>query len=162
MRRRAPDVLRVALAGLRRHAVLLAGTAHAQALARLERFFDVEVAASADLLDGAGLRARLAGKSALMATQTAGIDASLLAALPLLQAVCKMGPSHADVDLAACTRAGVMATNTPDLGDDDAARSQMTLVAAENLIAVFGFGRAAGHPQNLLNTDLRCMLGCCC
>jgi lactate dehydrogenase-like 2-hydroxyacid dehydrogenase len=154
--------VRVALASLPRHPVLFAGTAQAQVLARLERFFEVEVAAGADLLDRAVLRARVAGKSALMATQTAGIDASLLAALPHLRAVCKTGPSHADIDLAACTRAGVMATNTPDLGDDAEARSRMMLVAAENLIAVFGFGRAAGHPQNLLNTDLRCMLGCCC
>jgi hypothetical protein len=81
--------------------------------------------------------------------------------LPHLKAVCRIGPSHSGIDLAACTRAGVIATNTGDLGRDESARRQMALVAADNLIAAFGFGRAGGHPANLLNTDLHCTLGCC-
>ena len=151
----------LSLAGLRKHPVLLAGAAYPELLARLERFFDVELADDAGLLDSAVLRARLAGKSALIAPQTAVIDASLLAALPHLKAVCRIGASHDEIDLAACTRAGVIATNTANLCLDEAARRRMTIAAADNLIAAFGFGRAAGHPANLLNTELRCTLGCC-
>ena len=151
----------LSLAGLRKHPVLLAGAAYPELLARLERFFDVELADDAGLLDSAVLRARLAGKSALIAPQTAVIDASLLAALPHLKAVCRIGTSHDAIDLAACTRAGVIATNTANLGLDESARQRMTIAAADNLIAAFGFGRAAGHPANLLNTELRCTLGCC-
>lgn len=148
-------------AGQRRHRVLLAESVCAEVLARLDVFFEVEQADNSDVLDRATLAARLAGKSALIATRTARIDSGLLASLPHLKAVCMVGPLHADVDLEACTRAGVMATNTPGLGVDETARRQMSLAAAENLIAAFGFGRAAGHPKNLLNTELRCMLGCC-
>lgn len=153
--------MRLTLAGLRRHPVLLAGTAYPEALVHLGRFFEVEVIDSEEARERAALGMRLAGKSALITTQTARMDAAMLAALPHLKAVCKIGPSHADIDLDACTRAGVMATNTADLGDDEPAQRQMTLAAADNLIAAFGFGRVAGHPQNLLNTELRCMLGCC-
>jgi lactate dehydrogenase-like 2-hydroxyacid dehydrogenase len=151
----------LSLAGLRKHPVLLAGANYPELLARLERFFDVEVAAGEDLLDAAVLRTRLAGKSALIATQTAVVDAALLAVLPHLKAVCRIGPSDDGIDLAACTRAGVIATNTADLGSDEAARRRMALLAADNLIAAFGFGRGGGHPDNLLNIELRCTLGCC-
>ena len=130
-------------------------------LARLDPFFEVELAGNVDFADRDVLRACLANKSALVDAQVVAIDAALLAALPHLKAVCRIGSSHAGIDLAACTRAGVIATNTADLGSDDAARRAMALSAADNLIAAFGFGRAAGHPKNLLNTELRCMLGCC-
>jgi phosphoglycerate dehydrogenase-like enzyme len=150
---------RLALAGLRRHPVLLCGPAHPDALARLAQFFDIEVESAP--LDRAALKSRLHGKAALLAGATGGVDSAMLCGLPYLKAVCKMNALHDDLDLEACTRAGVMATNTPDLGDDDDARRRMALVAVENLIAAFGFGRIGGHPKNLLNADLRCILGCC-
>jgi hypothetical protein len=37
----------------------------------------------------------------------------------------------------------------------------MTRIAADNLIAALGFGRDAGHPRNLPNPELHCVLGCC-
>src|SRR4051812_20880580 len=138
----------LSLAGLRKHPVLLAGVAYPELLANLERFFDVELADDADLLDAALLRARLAGKSALITTQSALIDAPLLALLPYLKAVCRIGPSQDGIDLAACTLAGVIATNTADLGSDEAAHRRMALAAGDNLIAAFGFGRDGGHPAN--------------
>jgi lactate dehydrogenase-like 2-hydroxyacid dehydrogenase len=150
---------RFSLAGVRRHPVLLCGAPPREMLARLEPFFEIETEGMP--LDAAALKARLAGKAALLATGTAGVDAVLLAGLPYLRAVCKMAPAHDDIDLEACTRAGVMATNTPDLGEGDDAARRMALAAADNLVAAFGFGRIGGHPANLLNTDLRCMLGCC-
>ncbi len=151
--------MQLALAGLRRHPVLWCGAIDARALERIEQFFEIEI--EGGLLDRAALKARLAGKAALLAAATAGIDATVLTGLPYLKAVCKCVPAHDDIDLDACTRAGVMATNTPDLGVGDEARRQMAMIAVENLIAAFGFGRIGGHPQNLLNTELRCILGCC-
>ena len=147
------------LVGLRRHPVLLCRAMHGDTLARLEQFFETDQEHAP--MNQAQLKARLAGKAALLAPMTAGVDARLLAGLPYLRAVCKMGPAHDDLDLDACTRAGVMATNTPDLGADEAGRREMDAIAVENLIAAFGFGRIGGHPKNLLNIDLRCMLGCC-
>ncbi len=150
---------RLALAGLRRHPVLLCGPAYPEAVARLAQFFDIEIADGP--LDRAALKSRLHDKAALISVGTAGVDWGLLSGLPYLKAVCKMDAAYDDLDLDACTRAGVMATNTPDFGDGDEARRRMALAAVENLIAAFGFGRIGGHPANLLNTDLRCMLGCC-
>jgi lactate dehydrogenase-like 2-hydroxyacid dehydrogenase len=153
--------VRLSLAGFRRHRVLLTDVAYPELLSRLDPFFEVELAGDVDLGNRDVLRACLAGKSALVDSHALAIDAPLLASLPHLKAACRIGSSHAGIDLEACTRAGVIATNTSDLGSDDTARRKMALAAADNLIAAFGFGRAAGHPKNLLNTELRCMLGCC-
>lgn len=153
--------VRLSLAGLRRHPVLVVATAFPELLARLAPFFDVEFDDGIDGADREALRMRLAGKSALIDSRALPIDAALLAWLPHLTAICRIGPSDAALDVEACTRRRVIVTNTPDLGADEAARRQMALVAAENAIAAFGFGRDAGHPKNLLNPELRCVLGCC-
>jgi gluconate 2-dehydrogenase len=118
------------------------------------------VAPDVDLSDHDVLRRCLAGKSALVDAGALAIDAPLLAALPHLKAICRIGAAESGIDLAACTRAGVIVTNTPDLGIDEAAWRAMALTATDNLIAAFGFGRD-GHPRNLLNVELRCVLGCC-
>src|SRR5450631_4236868 len=107
--------MRLALDGLQRHPVLLAGPAYPEVLAALQPFFDVEVVAEADIVDPAMLATLLAGKSALMTTCTVRVDAAMLAKHPHLHAVCKMGPLHADIDLEACSRSGVMATDTPEM-----------------------------------------------
>lgn len=147
------------LAGLRRHPVLLAAPACPALIERLSTFFEVE---QADPAPGqAALLRRLEGKSGLLAMPEAGIDAHLLAHLPHLRAVCRIGAGSAGIDLEACTRAGVIATDTPALGESATARQAMAMIAADNLIAAFGFGRIGGHPPNLLNTELRCILGCC-
>jgi len=150
----------LSLVGFRRHPILLTGAADSELLSRLEPFFEVEVAGDVDLTRDDVLRARLAGKSALVDARALAIDAPLLASLPHLKAVCRIGSCEAGVDLAACTRAGVIVTNTPDCGSGEPARRTMTRIAADNVIAAFGFGRD-GHPRNLLNTELRCALGCC-
>jgi lactate dehydrogenase-like 2-hydroxyacid dehydrogenase len=135
------------------------GDADPDALERLEKFFELETVN--EPLDSDALKWRLAQKAALLAAAPAKVNGRLLSGLPYLRAVCKTGPHHEDIDLDACTRAGIMATNTPDLGDGDIARHDMHMIAADNLIAAFGFGRIGGHPKNLLNDELRCMLGCC-
>lgn len=150
---------RVTLAGLRRHPVLVYGAADPAALTRLAQFFEIETEGAA--LDRDTLKARLSDKAALLAASPAGVDAGMLAGLPYLRAVCRTGVGHENIDLEACTRAGVMATNTPDLGAGEAAQRAMDMIAVNNLIAAFGFGRIGGHPENLLNVELRCMLGCC-
>lgn len=152
--------MHLSLAGFRRHPVLLNGIAYPELLARLEPFFEVEVAGDCDLMGRDVLHGRLAGKSALVDAHALAIDAPLLAALPHLKAVCRIGPCETGIDLDACTRAGVIVTNTPDGGSGEPAQCTMARIAADNLIAAFGFGRD-GHPRNLVNTELRCVLGCC-
>ncbi len=150
---------RVSLAGMRRHSVLFLGCAEPAILAALERFFAVQC------LDGNGerfaLREHLADKAALISAKTLVIDATDLHAAPMLRAICSIVPGATGIDLAACTRAGVMVTDVPQRGHDATSRLTMSLIAVDNLIAAFGFGRLGGHPKRLLNTELRCLLGCC-
>jgi lactate dehydrogenase-like 2-hydroxyacid dehydrogenase len=153
--------MRLSLAGFRHHPVLVAGPAFDDLLARLAPFFDVDVADDVDPTDREVLQRRLAGKSGLLDARRLPIDAALLASMPQLRAVCRIGAADEGIDLAACTRASVIVTDTPRLGDDGDARRRMALIGAENLIAAFGFGRHAGHPANMLNTELRCTMGCC-
>ncbi len=153
-------VTRLSLAGLAHHRVLLAGPSFPELLERLAPFFDVEVADDVDSSSRGAVRARLARKSALLDACGIAIDEDLLSTLPHLKAICRIGASAAGLDLDACTRAGIIVANTFDSASDEAARD-MSLTAADNLIAAFGFGRHAGHPKNMLNPELRCMLGCC-
>lgn len=102
---------RLSLAGLHRHSVLLTGAPFPELLARLARFFAVDLAGDAHVSDREALRERLAGKSALMDVRAIAIDAPLLAALPHLRAVCRIGASAAGIDLEACTR--VPASSSP-------------------------------------------------
>jgi len=151
---------------LARHRVVCTRPLPPAVHARLDRFFEVSCA-ELDLIDACeegddihqGLQvdpcADFAGVSALLIDEGLRVDARLLARLPLLRAICSVGPAHRHLDLGSLTQAGIIATNTPALDDDAAAG-----VAAENLIAAFGFGRLGGYPANLLNQDLACM-GCC-
>ena len=151
----------LSLAGFARHRVLAVGVAFPSMLERLAPFFDVEIVVEPSPRERDTLVERLAGKSAPLDACELPIDASLLARLPFLTAICRVGSSTAGLDLAACTNARVLATNTADCGADEIARERMARLAADDLVAAFGFGRGAGHPRNLLNPELRCTLGCC-
>jgi phosphoglycerate dehydrogenase-like enzyme len=131
---------------LSRHRVLSTRPLPPAVHARLDRFFEV---------CGTAAEASDARVSALLIDERLRVDAALVARLPLLRAVCSIGPAHRHLDLGTLTQAGVIATNTPALDDEAAAHA-----AAENLIAAFGFGRLGGYPANLLNEDLACM-SCC-
>ena len=99
------------LAGFARHRVLVVGVASPGALERLAPFFDVQIDAAPLSRDRATLVERLAGCSALLDACELPIDASLLARLPFLTAICRVGSSTAGLDLAACTHARVLVTN---------------------------------------------------
>ncbi|MBV8271328.1 MAG: D-glycerate dehydrogenase [Cupriavidus sp.] len=82
---------------------------------RLAQYFDVDANQEDLVLDSAALRARLAGKSGVLANAADRIDGELVAALPQLRAVCNMAVGYNNLDLPALTAAGVVATNTPDV-----------------------------------------------
>jgi lactate dehydrogenase-like 2-hydroxyacid dehydrogenase len=82
---------------------------------RLAQYFDVDDNQQDLVLDGAALRARLAGKAGVLANAADRIDGELIAALPQLRAVCNMAVGYNNLDLPALTAAGVVATNTPDV-----------------------------------------------
>jgi lactate dehydrogenase-like 2-hydroxyacid dehydrogenase len=77
-----------------------------------------EIAAALATADGALL---IAGER---------IDAALLTQCPRLAAVCNVAVGFNNLDLAACTRAGVIATNTPDVLSDATADHAWALLLA--------------------------------
>lgn len=84
-------------------------------LARLEQEFEVDSNQADAMWTAAQLRARIAGKDALMVTSSEVIDAAAFAAGTKLKAVCNIAVGYNNIDLAAATTAGVMVTNTPDV-----------------------------------------------
>ena len=90
----------------------------AEVLAGLAQHFEVDTpcgtASHIDWTAGA-LATRAHGASGLLVAGAPRIDAALLAACPQLRAVCSMAVGHNNIDLAACTAAGVLVSNAPDV-----------------------------------------------
>jgi len=98
--------------------VLVTVPMFAAVLDRLAQAFDVDApCGTATHVDWTpeALAARAQGASGLLVAGTPRIDAALLAALPGLRAVCSMAVGHNNIDLPACTAAGVLVSNAPDV-----------------------------------------------
>lgn len=67
------------------------------------------------------LARRLADKEGVMCCLPDRVDATLLAGAPRLKVVANIAVGYNNIDLAACTARGVMATNTPGVLDDSTA-----------------------------------------
>jgi gluconate 2-dehydrogenase len=92
-----------------------------ETLAFLAQHCDVEsnqedIAYSPDVLER-----KLADKDGVMCALTDRIDPGLLERCPRLKAVANIAVGYNNIDLAACTARGVMATNTPGVLDDSTA-----------------------------------------
>ena len=90
----------------------------AEVLARLGKHFEVDAPCGTDQhIDWtpASLAARAQGAAGLLVAGTPRIDAALLSACPQLRAVCSMAVGYNNIDLSACTAAGVLVSNAPDV-----------------------------------------------
>jgi lactate dehydrogenase-like 2-hydroxyacid dehydrogenase len=110
--------------------ILVAREIFPEVIARLEQHFDVDANQSDVILGVEGLKARLAGKAGVMTAVTDPVTAEVIAAAPGLKAVCNFAVGFNNVDVAACTRAGVMVTNTPGVLDDTTADMAWALLMA--------------------------------
>jgi gluconate 2-dehydrogenase len=81
-------------------------------------------------MDPRALAENLAGKSGVMTTLTDRVDETLLSGCPALKAVCNIAVGFNNIDLNACSQAGVMATNTPGVLDDSTADFTWALILA--------------------------------
>src|SRR5262245_44791808 len=79
-------------------------------------------------LDPEALARRLAGKGGLMCALTDRVDARLIERCADLKAVANIAVGYNNIDLAACTARGIMATNTPGVLDDSTADLAWTLM----------------------------------
>ncbi|MDK9701920.1 MAG: D-glycerate dehydrogenase [Sulfuritalea sp.] len=110
--------------------ILVAREVFPEALERLRQHFEVEDNQADAILGVAGLKARLADKAGVLTAATDPMTAEVIAAAPSLKAVCNFAVGYNNIDLAACTRAGVMATNTPGVLDDTTADLAWALLMA--------------------------------
>ncbi len=94
----------------------------------------------------AELAAALAGADAAMVTAGDRVDEALLGQCPKLKVVANIAVGFNNIDLAACTRYGVLATNTPDvLNEATADHAWALLLAAARRVGEAERWLRAGH-----------------
>ncbi|WP_345817074.1 D-glycerate dehydrogenase (plasmid) [Paraburkholderia sp. PREW-6R] len=101
--------------------ILLARATFPDIIERLEAHFDVERNATDQPFSADELRRRMADKTGAMLMGAERIDAALIAACPQLRAVANCAAGYNNFDLPAITKAGIIATNTPDISNDSVA-----------------------------------------
>jgi glyoxylate reductase len=99
---------------------------------------------------------RVAGKEALICLLTEKIDAELLAAAPKLRIVANVAVGFDNVDLDACTRRRVAATNTPGVLDETTADFAWTLLLAVARRLIEGDALARSGAWKGWNLDQLC------
>ncbi len=101
-----------------------------EVLEYLAQYFEVTSNQSDVPMDPGTLAANLSDKQGAIITLTDRIDPSLLARCQKLKAVCNIAVGYNNIDLEACTKARVMATNTPGVLDDTTGDFSWTLILA--------------------------------
>ncbi len=96
----------------------------------LKSRFEVESNQADRLYARDELIARLQGKDAVQTSSSDRIDAELLDKCPGIKAVCNTAVGYNNIDVDACTRHGVMVTNTPGVLTDSVADYSMGLIIA--------------------------------
>jgi lactate dehydrogenase-like 2-hydroxyacid dehydrogenase len=103
---------------------------------------------------------KLAGFDAAVITTSDTVDDAFLAAAPSIKAVCSVSVGYNHIDVEACTRHGVMATNTPGVLTDSVADYAvcLTLATCRRLPEAESFLRTGEwkgtHLKEMLGVDL--------
>jgi glyoxylate/hydroxypyruvate/2-ketogluconate reductase len=92
-----------------------------ETLEHLAQHCDVESNQPDVAFDAETLARKLADKDGLVCCLTDRVDAKLLERCPKLKVVANIAVGYNNIDLAACTARGIMATNTPGVLDDSTA-----------------------------------------
>jgi gluconate 2-dehydrogenase len=95
--------------------ILVARAIFPEVIARLESHFEVESNQVDDVWSKAELISKLRGKQGAFTTGGDCIDAEVLAACPDLKICANMAVGYNNFDIQAMTKAGVLATNAPDV-----------------------------------------------
>ena len=96
----------------------------------LKGHFEVESNQADRLYAGDELIAKLQGKGGVQTSSSDRVDAELLDKCPSITAVCNTAVGYNNIDLDACTRHGVMVTNTPGVLTDSVADYSIGLIIA--------------------------------
>jgi lactate dehydrogenase-like 2-hydroxyacid dehydrogenase len=110
----------------------------------LSKHFDVESNQRDIPFTPVQLARKLQGKAGAITLLTDSIDERLLAQSPDLKIVCNLAVGFNNIDVKACTRRGVMVTNTPGVLDDTTADFTwcLLLAAARRIVEADNFLRA--------------------
>ncbi|PXW98093.1 gluconate 2-dehydrogenase [Sphaerotilus hippei] len=100
---------------MNRPSVLVARRVFPGVVERLRAHFDVQTNDDDVPWGREELIRRLQGRDGVFVTTGEPIDRVLLAACPQLRAVCSMAVGYNNIDVAACTEAGVLVSNAPDV-----------------------------------------------
>jgi len=110
--------------------VLITREVFNEVLEYLSQYFEVTSNQSDVPFNPETLSVRLADKQGALITLSDRIDEALLAHCPNLKAVCNIAVGYNNIDLEACTKAKVMATNTPGVLDDTTGDFTWALILA--------------------------------
>jgi glyoxylate reductase len=116
--------------GVARPAVLISRQLPEPAVQLARSRAEVDASAQDAPMPRPELLERLTGKQGLICVISEVIDEALLAARPGLRVVSNVAVGYNNVDVAACTRHGVVVTNTPDVLTDTTADFAWTLLMA--------------------------------
>ena len=110
--------------------IFVTRTLPASVIAKLESAGSVEVYAGDGPITADELRARVAGKHALVTMLTEQVDAGLLDAGKDLKVVANVAVGYNNIDVPAARARGVIVTNTPDVLTDSVADFTWSLILA--------------------------------
>jgi gluconate 2-dehydrogenase len=115
-----------------------------EVIARLREHCTVDYYDEDTAFPKAMLISRLAGKAGLVSVLTDRIDAEVLAAAPGLKVVSNVAVGYNNIDVPACTAAGIIATNTPGVLNETTADLVWTLLmaSARRVVAADAWTRA--------------------
>ncbi|HZP93114.1 MAG TPA: D-glycerate dehydrogenase [Burkholderiales bacterium] len=101
-----------------------------ETIEELKRHFEVESNQSDRLFSRDELIARLQCKDGVQTASSERIDGELLDRCPTVRAVCNTAVGFNNIDVEACTRRGVMVTNTPGVLTESVADYSMAMILA--------------------------------
>ncbi|MFC5300635.1 2-hydroxyacid dehydrogenase [Azospira restricta] len=135
--------------------ILVSREVFPEVIEHLAGHFEIDYHAEDAALPPAELAARLAGKAGAITMLTDRIDDSALAGAGGLKAVCNVAVGYNNFDLAALSRAGVLATNTPGVLDDTTADTVWALLmaSARRVVAADRWVRAGRWQRWKFNDD---------
>jgi gluconate 2-dehydrogenase len=110
--------------------VLVARMIFPDIIDELRQHFEVQVHTQGGPMSRAELLAAMKDKAGAHITGSERIDTELLDANPRLRAVCNMAVGYNNIDVDACTKRGVLATNTPDVLSETTADLGFALMMA--------------------------------
>src|SRR3989454_10013293 len=123
----------------------------------LNKSFDVEYWTQPERISREELLRRTRDKEALVCLLTEKVDEELLAAAPKLRIAANVAVGFDNIDVAACTKRRVAATNTPGVLDETTADFAWTLMMAG--ARRLGEGETLARSGNWKNWDLDQLVG---